>query len=303
MLTRKFKLIFLPGGTSRKHEFNFTDRQFVVCIGAFALAFLLLSLSTGVVMYKVYSARKVSALNLKNSELDEQLALANARVEQLSHKVANIAENGSKLRAHAHLPLIDPEIQQMGIGGTLPYQESIRTGASVLLTRLEELDRQINLQENSLKQIGNQLTQQAEYLKSVPSVRPVDGCAISSLFGRRRDPFTGRWEPHMGLDFRGLTGTPVYATADGKVIHIRREPAYGKVIIINHGNGYKTLYAHLHSYYVKRGQRIKRGDPIGELGNTGRSTGPHLHYEVIKDKQHYDPLDYMFDGYSMARLP
>ena len=303
MLTRRFKLIYLPGGTSKKHEFNFSRRLFLLCAGAFALAFLLLSVAGGCFLYGFYSARHLSALNLKNSELGSQLEIANGRMTQLSQRVDHLAQSGSNLRANAHLPLLDPETLQMGIGGSLPYQGPISTGAEELLARIEQLDRQISLQENSLVQVRDEVERHTEYLCSVPSIRPANGGSFSSLFGRRRDPFTGRWEPHMGLDINAPTGTPVYAAADGKVIHILREPAYGKVVIIDHGHGYKTLYAHLHRYYVSKGQKVKRGDPVAEIGNTGRSTGPHLHYEVIHNKQHVDPLDFMFDGYAMAKLP
>jgi murein DD-endopeptidase MepM/ murein hydrolase activator NlpD len=191
----------------------------------------------------------------------------------------------------------------MGIGGALPYQEEVEFGAEELLTRLEKLDRQVSLQEKSLLEVRDEIEQQADFLRCVPSIRPLVGGSISSLFGRRRDPFTGQWEPHMGLDIVAPTGTPIYATADGKVILARREPAYGKTVVIDHGNGYKTRYAHMHRFYVTKGQKIQRGDPIGEVGNTGRSSGPHLHYEVMVNNQHQDPLDFMFDGFAMARLP
>ncbi len=303
MLTRRFKIIFLPGGTSKKHEFNFSRRLFILCVSTFALAFLLIAFTTGAFMHGWYSARQISAFDFKNSELEAQLDIANEKMVIIDQRVQYLSKLGSDLRANAHLPLLDPGTLQMGIGGTLPYQETVRTGAEELLVTLEQLDRQISLQENSLAQVHDQFEAQGEYLRSVPSIRPVSGGAISSLFGRRRDPFTGQWEPHSGLDFRAPIGTPVYSTAEGKVINTSRQPGFGKVLIIDHGNGYRTLYAHLHRFYVKKGQEIKRGDPIGEVGNTGRSTGSHLHYEVIKDKKHRDPLDYMFDGYAMARIP
>lgn len=303
MLSRQFKLIFLPGGTSKKHEFNFSRRLFLLCVGAFALASLLISIAVGQLMYNWYSARYISSLQYKNSELISQLATADEQVEQLEQRVERLAQQGSDLRTYADLPDLDPETQQMGIGGSLPYQETVSTGAEVLLAKIEQLDRQISLQENSLSQVHEKIDRRAEYLRSVPSIRPANTGSFSSLYGRRRDPFTGQWEPHMGIDISARTGTPVYATADGRVIHVKREPGFGKTLVLDHGNGYKTLYAHLHSFLVTRGQRVKRGDVIAEIGNSGRSTGPHLHYEVIHNKQHQNPLDYMFEGFAMARLP
>lgn len=303
MLPHRFKIIFLPGGSSKKNEFNFTRKLFILCVGAFALAFLLLAFTTGGILYGLYSARQLSALDYKNSELENQLALTSEKMDLLNHRVQNLAESGNDLRANAHLPLLDSGTLQMGIGGALPYQENIKTGAEELLAMLEQLDRQISLQENSLLQVRDKLATQEKYLRSVPSIKPVGIGAISSLFGRRRDPFTGQWEPHLGVDFCAPTGTPIYSTADGKIVNTSRQPGFGKALVIDHGNGYRTLYAHMHKFYVKKGQTVKRGDPIGEIGNTGRSTGPHLHYEVIKDNNHQDPLDFMFDGYAMARLP
>lgn len=303
MLSRHFKLIFLPGGTSKKHEFNFSRRLFLLCVGAFALASLLISIAVGQLMYNWYSARHISGLHYKNSRLTAQLSVANDRFEQLQQRVERLTQEGSDLRTYANLPVLDPETQQMGIGGSLPYQETVSTGAEVLLTKIEQLDRQISLQENSLARVHEEIDRRAEYLRSVPSIRPANAGVFSSRYGRRRDPFTGQWEPHMGIDISARRGTPVYATADGKVIHVKREPGFGRTLVIDHGNGYKTLYAHLHSFLVTRGQRVKRGDVIAEIGNSGRSTGPHLHYEVICNKQHQNPLDYMFDGYAMARLP
>ncbi len=303
MLGQRFKLIFLHGGSSKKREFNFTKKQFLLCAGAFALAFLLLSVMTGSTLYSWYSASRLSALTYKNSMLEKQLAAASEQIEELGSKIDQLGQHGSELRAYANLPLLDPEAQQMGIGGSLPYRNSMNFGAEELLAKIEQLDRQISLQENSLVEVRDQIEKQKDYLRGVPSIRPVDGGAFSSFFGRRRDPFTGRWEPHMGLDIRAPTGTPIYAAADGKIIHVRREPAYGRTVVIDHGNGYKTVYAHMNRFYVTKGQRVKRGDPIGEVGNTGRSTGPHLHYEVIFNNQHLNPLDFMFDGYAVAKLP
>jgi len=150
MLGQRFKLIFLYGGSSRKREFNFTKKQFLLCAGAFALAFLLLSLMTGSTLYSWYSASRLSALTYKNSMLKKQLAGAAEQIEELGSKIDQLSQHGSELRAYANLPLLDPEAQQMGIGGSLPYRNSMNFGAEELLAKIEQLDRQISLQENSL---------------------------------------------------------------------------------------------------------------------------------------------------------
>jgi len=303
MLSQRFKLIFLQEGSSKKREYNFSRRLYWVCIGAFTLAFMLISITAGVFLYQWYSARAVNQQAHRNVELEQQLTIAEEKIDNLTQRIESLRLTNNDLRIYAQLPQLDEATQLMGIGGSLPYQEQPYIGAEDVLTRLEELDRQIGLQERSLAEVSDQLEDQEEYIKHVPSVRPVVGGSITSLFGRRRDPFTGQLEPHMGLDISGQVGMPVYGTAEGKVVYTGREHAYGKTVVIDHGNGYKTRFAHLNRYFVHKGQKVSRGDLIAEMGNTGRSTGPHLHYEVIKDNVHLNPLDFMFDGYAMARLP
>lgn len=129
--------------------------------------------------------------------------------------------------------------------------------------------------------------------KHVPHGSPAPGNRISSHFGNRRDPFTGRRALHGGLDFRGNTGDPVFATGSGKVVKAGRRGGYGKLVVIDHGGGITTRYAHLSRIMVKKGQRVTKGTRIGKIGSTGRSTGPHLHYEVRRNKRVLDPIRYV----------
>jgi murein DD-endopeptidase MepM/ murein hydrolase activator NlpD len=303
MKIKRFKLIYLPEGTSKKREFNLRREQLLIGLVGLLLVFLLLSGSTAYLLNNWFNAKKLSALTLKNSKLEKQLSIAREKLTALSQKIDQLAQSNGELRAYAHLPSLSEDILKVGIGGSMPGNPAVHTGAEDLLARLDVIERRISLQENSLVEVEAQLEDQEELLQSIPSIRPVRGGAYSSFFGRRRDPFTGQWEPHMGVDINTITGTPVYAAADGRVIHASREPAYGNVVVIDHGHGYRTLYAHLSRFRVVKGQKVKRGDYIAEVGNTGRSTGPHLHYEVIRNNQNLDPLDFMFEGYELARLP
>lgn len=132
----------------------------------------------------------------------------------------------------------------------------------------------------------------ADSLAALPFGKPVSG-SISSGYGYRKNPFSDTREFHGGIDFRGKTGTEVVATADGVVDKAKRVKGYGKYIIIKHKKGYKTLYAHLSKIEVKKGQRVVAGEKIGEIGSTGRSSGPHLHYEIIRYEMRLNPKKYI----------
>ena len=143
-------------------------------------------------------------------------------------------------------------------------------------------------------------------LSCIPAIMPVKGTdiyRISSHYGHRTDPFYKVTKFHGGIDFSGPVGTGIYATGDGVVSKVEKNKSgYGNNIIVDHGYGYKTRYAHLHSFSVKKGDKVKRGQEIGKMGNTGKSTAPHLHYEVIVKGKHENPINYYFmdldaDGY------
>ncbi|MGY8999938.1 MAG: peptidoglycan DD-metalloendopeptidase family protein [Rhodospirillales bacterium] len=133
-------------------------------------------------------------------------------------------------------------------------------------------------------------------MKRLPITAPLDYFTISSHFGKRRDPINKRWAVHSGIDFGGATGTSVYTTGPGKIIFAGRKGKYGKLIIIDHGFGFKTKYGHLNKILVKRGQKVKYRTKIGSMGNTGRSTGSHLHYEILLNGKHQNPWRFIKAG-------
>lgn len=135
----------------------------------------------------------------------------------------------------------------------------------------------------------------AQQIASTPSIRPSLSPWLSSSYGRRLDPITQRWMMHKGLDLAGSIGMPIFAPADGKVIWTGWRGGYGKTVVIDHGYGLQTHFAHLDAYQVDAGERVRRGDVIARMGNSGRSTGPHLHYEVRREGQPVDPRDFILD--------
>lgn len=165
-----------------------------------------------------------------------------------------------------------------------------------------EIAKDIQVVENNTTIIISKIyqkfnTTRSIHLDSLPIHKPLDNIHITSDYGNRRHPIIHRRLFHTGIDLHGKMGTPVYTTADGVVIKVKASRfGYGNRVIIRHAGGYSTLYAHLSSILVKEGQQVKRGETIGRIGSTGRSTGPHLHYEVRLNGHHIDPLFFTYDN-------
>lgn len=162
------------------------------------------------------------------------------------------------------------------------------------MASVDELRSIVRNVEARWKRLDNEVEADKDYFGHKPIVLPVEGEAILSMgFGRQEDPFTGNAKWHNGLDFVAPLGTPVVATAHGTVVDIDNDKRWGKVVRIKHRNGFVTVYAHLHTVDIARHRRVKRGTKIGTVGNTGLTTGPHLHYEVMRNGTHADPETFL----------
>jgi murein DD-endopeptidase MepM/ murein hydrolase activator NlpD len=171
----------------------------------------------------------------------------------------------------------------MGIGGSQPPSPEPRVDAML---------RRVRFEQQSLAEIAAAVKEQESRLKNVPSIWPVQGW-VGSGYGYRRDPFTGRREMHPGFDIVAPTGTPVAATAAGHVIYAGWKSGWGRCVEIDHGGGIRTFYAHCRSLKVSSGENVFRGDAIATVGNSGRSTGTHLHYGVLASSRWVDPNNYV----------
>ncbi len=174
--------------------------------------------------------------------------------------------------------------------------------AASLNSSFEAMFNRIKNQEISYKQIKEMIRNKEKLLASTPAIQPISNRDLNRLtsgFGYRIDPLYKTVKFHAGLDFTAPQGTPIYATADGVVrVAGNLGDGYGNHVIINHGYSYSTLYGHMYRIKTKKGQAVKRGEVIGFVGNTGKSTGPHLHYEVIKGKKHLDPIYFFYNDLS-----
>ncbi|MGD0341979.1 MAG: M23 family metallopeptidase, partial [Bacteroidales bacterium] len=228
---------------------------------------------------------KLSRLEKENSYLEAKLGDLNSAISGLKTQMADLIQKEKNVRTVFGLPDIDPQIRELGIGGPTSGQ-SAGTGPQINRMDLAEFDleklvRQARFEKENFESIYSDLTQRKEFLDHTPSITPTSGY-LSCGFGYRVDPFTGINQLHSGVDLATDIGTPVYATANGLVCSVERDVGLGRVIKIDHQYGYVTVYGHLSQIGVTLGQKVKRGDLIGTVGNTGLTTGPHLHYQINK---------------------
>jgi murein DD-endopeptidase MepM/ murein hydrolase activator NlpD len=248
---------------------------------------------------------KLNRLKKNNNRLVSTLYDLNNRIQKMESEISVLIEKDKALRTYVDLPTVDQDIRKLGIGGRLMPKsdelDQLLPGTDLkvneLTNNLDRLAREIKFERLSYETIYDAFKNRSDQIQSTPSIRPVYTGYINDGFGYRRDPFTGRREFHYGVDITTSTGTPVFATADGVVGEAGYQSSYGNVVKINHGYGYSTLYAHLSRMSVRPGDTVKRGQKIGEVGMTGRSTGPHLHYEVKQFNINKNPLDFFFIGY------
>lgn len=193
-------------------------------------------------------------------------------------------------------------IRKAGFGGANRYKKLEGFDNSELIKetaqRMDQITKEIYVQSRSFDEIVNMAEDKTKLLAAIPAIQPVaneDLKRLASGYGFRLDPFTKARKMHYGMDFSAQIGTPVYATGDGTIIRAdNRSSGYGNHIRIDHGYGYTTVYAHLNDYNVRKGQKVKRGEIIGFVGNTGRSRGPHLHYEVWLNKDRLNPVNFYY---------
>lgn len=197
-------------------------------------------------------------------------------------------------------PVVDA-VRKAGYGGTNRYEELMDMANADLVInttqKMDMLNRQLYIQSKSFDEVVDLCKDHDEMLRCIPAIQPVSNKNLkqtASGYGMRIDPIYKTAKFHSGMDFSANIGTPVYATGNGVVKKAGWQSGYGKIIIINHGFGYETWYAHLNDYDVRVGQRVVRGEVIGEVGNTGKSTGPHLHYEVHVKGKVVNPVNYYF---------
>lgn len=271
---------------------------FILSSFLFAFLFLFIVLQTDwfKTPQELALQRELENMKLRYKSLNDRLA-------QLEEVAKSIEDRDNNLyRVYFELDPIPDAQRRSGFGGINRYRnlEGYQNSEMIVNTarKIDILSKQLVVQSESLDEIAKLAAEREDMLKTIPAIQPVkneDLTRMASGFGWRSDPFTKVRKFHWGMDFTAPRGTPIYASGDGVVKEANnRLSGYGNHILIDHGFGYQSFYAHLYKFNVRPGQRVKRGDVIGFVGNTGRSEAPHLHYEIFKDGVRINPINFYY---------
>jgi len=281
----------------------------------YAALFLLASALFGVLSFVVllntpfFETPKDRLLSREIDNFKLQYAILNKKMDQIDAVLENIEDRDNNLyRVYFNTSAIPDEQRKAGFGGVNRYKqlEGYDNSELVINTskRVDVISKELVIQSKSLDEILKLAKEKNNLLAAIPAIQPVRNENLKQMasgFGYRNDPFTKVRKFHEGMDFSAKTGTPIYATGDGVVDRADNTASgYGNHIVIRHGFGYETLYGHLSKYNCRAGQRVKRGDIIGYVGSTGRSEAPHLHYEVHKNGEVVNPLNFYYGNISAA---
>ena len=225
-----------------------------------------------------------------------------SRLKELDQQILDIEEKDKAVRTYAGMPEVDKDIRKLGIGGETLKEPHVLDNLAPAVSKeiselhldIERLSRQVNFELASYETIYDRVKSDINRIRHIPSIRPVSGGFLNSSFGYRQDPIDNIRRFHQGQDITVPSGAPIFSPADGVVKRAYYIGGFGNHIKLKHSSGYSTTFAHLSKIFVRHGQKIKRGTIIGETGNTGRSTAPHLHYEVHYRGTPKNPLDYFF---------
>ncbi len=257
--------------------------------------------------YQFIDSPKEAELRRENKQLLVQYELLDKQLAELERVIGDVRRRDDNIyRVIFEADPLPESMRMAGVGGIDRYRDLNGYASSDLVIdtrkRLDLLTRQLVVQSKSLDEVAELVLRKQEMLASIPAVQPIpneDLTQTAGGFGWRIHPIHKIQKFHAGMDFTCKQGTPIHSTGDGRVIYAEYGTnGYGMHVIVDHGFGYQTLYAHMSKLEVRTGQKVKRGDVLGRVGNTGLSVGPHLHYEVHKSSEPVDPANYYFNDLS-----
>jgi len=299
----KVKYKFNPESLSYS-RIEMTFRQKILKVLGYSFFVIAISF-IGVFVYSLFfDSPEVKGLKRQNSELLVNIELFNKQLDKITMTLQDMQQRDDNLyRTIFEAEPISSSVREAGIGGADRYDE-LQTMADPKLVnqtskRLDKITRKIVIQSKSYDDLIKMAMGKEKMLASIPAIQPIsnqDLTRTASGWGFRIHPIYKIRKFHYGIDFTAPTGTEVYSTGDGTIERTESsQRGYGNCIIVDHGFGMKTLYAHLNNFNIKQGQKVKRGDVIGFVGNTGLSTSPHLHYEVFRNGEKINPINYFFN--------
>jgi murein DD-endopeptidase MepM/ murein hydrolase activator NlpD len=298
------KLKYYFDSTTLKYHPIKVDRWYrIKRTGRFLLASLLFGGLSLIFLNQFVESPKEKILKRELSNMQLNYDLLNRKINQAEEVLQSIQERDDKLyRVYFEAEPISNAVRNSGFGGINRYKKLEGYNNSDLVIesskKLDILSKKLYTQSKSLDEIVKLAENKEELFLHIPAIQPVANenlKRMASGYGYRMHPILKYRKFHAGMDFSAKVGTPIYATGDGVVTKVLSTGGYGKHIVIDHGYGYETLYGHMSAFNVKKGQKVKRGEVIGYVGSTGLSSGPHLHYEVHKNKKVMNPVNYYYN--------
>ncbi len=243
----------------------------------------------------------VAILKNENKELKGNLLQLSKKYSDLEKELSSLTEISDELRLATNLTPINPEERTLGVGGSSSLErlyDDFSGEVSDALNYIDKVSKRFEFEKSQYNEIVSKLNENKAFYESIPAIVPTNGKYSSDSYGMRVHPVLGVNKMHNGIDIITDVGTNVKSSGKGKVIFSGLKPGYGLAVEIDHGFGYRTIYAHLSKTLVREGQNVKRGDIIAKSGNSGLSTGPHLHYEVLHNGENLNPVEFFFDEYN-----
>ncbi len=298
---KQHTLIYLTGKQSR--EITFKRKHIAMLIGAVSFLLVVLIAGSTYFGFRYLASARFTSPKIKNQALLNTIEELRTELSNTEAYLDSMVELNNHIRLYADLPQHDLKIKNLGVGGRTQIASAETSSSEItgINAGIAMLSTKVSVELENYKSLYADIQKYKDRLDYIPAITPLNTKKywISSPFGYRSDPFTSAKKFHSGIDLAARRGTPVHATGKGKVIYAKMSyGGYGNLIKIDHGDGLITKYAHLYEIKIKKGDIVERGQLIGKVGTTGRSTGPHLHYEVNVHGKAVNPIRYMWDDES-----
>jgi murein DD-endopeptidase MepM/ murein hydrolase activator NlpD len=298
---RAWTLLLVPDGCEETRSVAFSARALKLLSGTLLTLILVGFVGTGMLVAEL-GGNASYALSKRERVLGDRLLAIQARVDSLSDTIAVIGRRDEQIRLLAGLAPVDSQalpgglVSEPGLTAGVPGETMLGRMTSATAGDIQGLIQRANALSASFAEVSDTLQRHYDRLTRIPSIMPTAGWLSSAFTRSRFHPILHRSRPHEGIDVAAPMGAPIVAPAAGVIKRVAREAGYGLVLEVNHGDGIVTKYAHCSRILVKQGQRVSRGELIAAVGNSGLSTGPHLHYEIHVDGKVVDPLTYVLPG-------